>query len=528
MSIIPNDFNWNEYLRINSDVNQNSSKEETIYHYINHGSKENRQYKITIPNDFIWKTYLKINKDLNENWTKEEVFDHYINYGSKENRQYKISIPFYFDWKIYLKINPELPKVWNEKETTYHYANYGFFENKKFIYNINLNIVDYTHSQQKTCMNYSEVMNPTNLKLLNEYNLSEDCKYILILDFPNLGGGTEFFINTIISKYKKNQTFIIARNFNNMIQLNINNEDIIGNYKEKYAIDFINKCKKNINKIFINHIFNHSCSFIKFIMNLNIEITTITHDYFFINEKPQAYYHEIKYDSSKIDLKKINTLIVQNEENINIFKHFLNENQNVVISPLPDFKNSAEMYTTNNHNIVVGIIGAVGVEKGEEMLRNIIQHIKDNKLPVKVIVFGYSNIFYEHQYKYSNIHELNQLLKIHKPNMLFETSIWPETYSYTLTIAMLTQLPILTFKKHFKNVIENRVKKYDKKYFYENINEFFILVDNLKQNYFYTIDTTIYFNSFWDEYFGTKTPKEETKTPEEETKISDYELLQKS
>ena len=36
--------------------------------------------------------------------------------------------------------------------------------------------------------------------------------FILIIDFNNGGGGTSFFINAIISKYKNYQTFVIARN----------------------------------------------------------------------------------------------------------------------------------------------------------------------------------------------------------------------------------------------------------------------------------------------------------------------------
>jgi len=502
MSRIPNDFNWIEYLRLNQDLNQKSTEKDAIYHYINHGLKENRQYKNTIPNDFNWKIYLKLNKDINTTCSEEEIIKHYINFGLKENRKYKIDLPNNFDWKLYLQINQDFPKDWNEKEAKYHYTNYGYFEGRSYVYNINPTIIDYSNSQNDSCMSYDEVNSDVKLQLLNDYSLL-DGKYTLIIDFPNLGGGTKFFIDTIISKYKKNQTFIIARNFNDMIQFNINNEYIFGNFEEHFAIDFINKSKKNIKKVFINHILKHSSSFIDFIMDLNIEITTITHDYTFINENPQPYFNEITYDKCKIDFKKVGKLIVQNEENIHVFKHFLSDKQNIIISPLPDFKKSLDIYYTNNDKIVIGIIGYIGLVKGQELLQNIIEHIKENNLNIKVIIFGCTNFDYEHKYPYKNIDELNNLLKIFKPNILFETSIWPETYSYTLTLSMLTQLPVLSFKKQFKNVIENRLKKYDKKFFYENMDDFFLLVNNLKQNYFYTIDPIIYFNSFWDEYFDS-------------------------
>ena len=68
----------------------------------------------------------------------------------------------------------------------------------------------------------------------------------------------------------------------------------------------------------------------------------------------------------------------------------------------------------------------------------------------------------------NNINELNRLLEKYKPNLLLELSIWPETYSYTLTLMMLTQLPILSLKKNMSCVVENRLSKYDKYYIFEN------------------------------------------------------------
>jgi hypothetical protein len=463
MSIIPSDFNWKVYVRLNPDLNQTSNEEDITHHYINHGMNENRRYKINIPNDFNWKKYLQLNEDLSKNW--------------------------------------------NEKETTEHYVCDGFFQNRKYTdIDSKLNIIDYTNNKIFSAIHYNQVNVNKNFKILSDYNLLSN-KFILIIDFPNLKGGTEFFLNTIVSKYKNIQTFLIARNINKKIEITINDDYILGKYDEVNIIDFINKNKDNINKIFLNHILDHSNYFIDFILNLNIETTTISHDYFFIHEHPHPYYDEIRYSNTKIDFKKLKNIIIQNEENLNVFKHFLCDNQNVIISPLPDFKYSLERHSTNNDEIVIGILGAISIIKGEEILKNIIRHIKNNNLNIKVIIFGCSNFEYEHQYKYSNIDELNNLLQKHKPNLLFETSIWPETYSYTLTLSMLTQLPILSLKKKFKNVIENRLNNYDKKYYYENISDFFNLVSILKQNYFYTIDPIIYFNPFWDDFFTCKSIK---------------------
>jgi hypothetical protein len=84
---------------------------------------------------------------------------------------------------------------------------------------------------------------------------------------------------------------------------------------------------------------------------------------------------------------------------------------------------------------------------------------------------------------------------------LIELSICPETYSYTLTLKMITKLPIIYFKKTGQFVVEDRLSKYDKAYPFENLEEFDKLINLHKQDYFYTIKPVIYFNQFWNKYF---------------------------
>jgi hypothetical protein len=124
-------------------------------------------------------------------------------------------------------------------------------------------------------------------------------------------------------------------------------------------------------------------------------------------------------------------------------------------------------------------------------------------------VFGKidSHDFLTNQQEYSTINELNNLLIKIKPNLLLETSIWPETYSYTLTLSMITQLPILSLIKSYEGVIKERLSSYDKSYYFSNADNIFPMIKNIKQDYFYTIDPTIYFNSYWDDYFITNTKK---------------------
>ena len=319
--------------------------------------------------------------------------------------------------------------------------------------------------------------------------------FILVLDFTNGGGGTTFFINTIVSIYKKNQTFVIARNFDTMLHLNINEEyDLSHKYSEAESVAFLQKYKHKISKVFINHLFYHSDTFINELYTLKKEIITVTHDYYNICSIPQPYFHEIKHYSIEPRIRPTLS-ITQNKTNCITFK-----NQKII--ELPDFKKNDKKI--NTHDIVVAIIGNINTLKGGEMLKKLIKIYKNTN--VRIIVIGYTEIKCEY-YTYNNIREFNQILEEQKPTLLLELSIWPETYSYTLSLSMLTTLPILCFKKDFPSVIENRLTSYPNKYYFSNLLELHELIMTKGQSYLFTIEPVLYYNREWNDIFLTKTTK---------------------
>ena len=327
--------------------------------------------------------------------------------------------------------------------------------------------------------------------------------FIFIVDLPEQIGGTRFFLDTIISNFKKQTIFVIAKNIDKKLQLIINNEYIL---KEKYKLDesllFIENYKNKISKIFFNHIIDHEKQFIEKLFTINKHTTFITHDYYLINGKPCLYHYEFpKKSYFYLEFDKFDKIITQNEKNIHFFKNYCSKKIDVI--ELPDFKESKTIVNTNNKNIVIGVIGAISIQKGKEILQNIINFYKDN-INITFVVFGYVEVpNFNNHYKYNNIDELNNLLLKHKPNVLLELSLWPETYSYTLTLSMLTKLPILCLKKKFPSVIENRLSVYDKVYYFTNFNNLTQIINKYKQDYFYTIDENIYFDKQWGEYFNT-------------------------
>jgi len=489
MSNIPNKFNWKVYLQLNQDLNQDCNEEEAFNHYVNYGIHENRKFIIEIPPDFDWRLYLKLNQDLHQYSNEIDAILHYVNYGISENRQYNDT---FYCAKKYID-SPDI-SVFLSNVNNSSYKNSFIFEN-----NIKKNIPRTIHNSREKI----------SLDLLESF--------ILIIDFDNLGGGTSVFIESIISKYKKNKTFLIARNFNGQIYFTINDDyEVEQNpYNDYYAFYLLLNNKNKIDKIFVNHTGGHSPEFLNNLFTLKKKITTITHDFLLLVNESQIFFNEIdnvisdESNKSKININNFDQIITQNIANLYIYDKFIEDKNKIIITPLPDFKNSKDLINTSNQNIVVGIIGGISEPKGSKELEKIVNYYKNTN--IEIVVFGSTNIdSITNTYPYSNIYELNELLLKHNPNMLIEISIWPETYSYTLTISMLTQLPILYLRKNKLSVVEERLNTYNKAFSFTNLSQLNTLLNNKKQDYFYTIDPVIYFNDFWDNYFSENTTLDNT------------------
>ena len=532
---IPSDFNWKVYIKLNRDIEHINNEKDAINHYCTYGKHENRVYKITIPTDFNWKAYIKLNLDIKHTNNEKDAINHYYTYGKNENRAYKYKIPYDFNWKNYIKMNSDIKHITNESEARKHYRDYGINENRPYKLNNNNTNLFTLPSSQLLISNQSDKDYDKNMYVYScldeidivltkpffenvnykQYSVDENIlnnlnSFWLIIDFDNGGGGTTFFLNTIVSKYKYNQTFVIIRNYNGNHQININEDYIINvDYNDADICIFLDMFKDKFSKCFINHIKGHSALFLNKLTSLNKYIITITHDYSFMSTNPQPYYHElhelINNNNSIIDINNVNLLITQHKLNVDIFASSYKENIEVV--QLPDYKYSDKKYKYTNNVVVIGIIGNIIDIKGRKILHKI-QNYYINNPDIKIVVFGHvkSNIC-TNRHSYNSISDLNNLLITHKPNVLLELSLWPETYSYTLTLSMLSQLPILYLTKNFPSVVMNRLHEYKKAYSFDTLAQLDALIEKHKQFYLYTIKPVIYFDQYWDNLFITNSSK---------------------
>ncbi len=108
-------------------------------------------------------------------------------------------------------------------------------------------------------------------------------------------------------------------------------------------------------------------------------------------------------------------------------------------------------YTQNEDKLVVGIIGALNKPKGADLVYNLAKEAERKKLPIEFVIIGYT-------YKHSSYNSaklkitgpydrknLGKLISTYKPQVILIPSLWPETYSYTVSEAIKLGIPLIVF-----------------------------------------------------------------------------------
>ncbi len=151
------------------------------------------------------------------------------------------------------------------------------------------------------------------------------------------------------------------------------------------------------------------------------------------------------FDSSTFDIYK---------------KIFIFPDEKISITPHNDNYFNVSIYPNLSGKLHLGLLGTLTVVKGGEIVNELSSHIKKNQLDIPITLIGSSmlpleeNITITGNYKPS---DLPRLISEYKINVVFISSIVPETFSYTLSEAIKMKLPIICFDLGAQG---NRVKSY--------------------------------------------------------------------
>jgi hypothetical protein len=425
--------------------------------------------------------------------SKNNLVDHYLKYGIHENRY--ASLNFYIYNHIYQNTNYNIFKNLGYISNNYKYISYKgndnyYYKSDKDIYCIN-NIY-------------------TNLNTLIKHDVykASNRKYILIITF-SIGGGCSEFLNKLINYYIFNKIvniIIIKYNSNkNGYTINYNNLLINKTFNFEMITKFINRI--NIKHIFVNTFYTFPKNFKDFIYSLNIKKYTVTHDFYNFFELPNPVYPHLKYkELYKNEINNFDVILTQNIYNIDVMNYICPIKKEIHLIDFPDYCSNLPFINHSFNNLLrnILIIGAIDYKKGSLLINDIFNKYNYN---YNFFIAGKHDNKNINQQEYKSINEFNNILKLFKPSVILFTSLCPETYSYTLSLAMLTELPIIYYDIG-DCVVSKRLDEYKfNSYKLCNIDNFATIIDNIFMNAhiklgtYKLIDNKISVSTYWDNIF---------------------------
>lgn len=160
-------------------------------------------------------------------------------------------------------------------------------------------------------------------------------------------------------------------------------------------------------------------------------------------------------------------VLVFSQSTADIFSKYYPETKNK-IKILPHYVPKLRKVNIEKHNgINIAVLGNIGVIKGYNILKEMNSKIKKYK-NTKIIVVGKTEKRLSH-IKSTGTYTLDDLPSVMEKNnvdIVFIPSIWPETFSYTTSEAMMMGLPVACFDM---GAPAERVKKYEKGLIIEKI-----------------------------------------------------------
>ena len=292
----------------------------------------------------------------------------------------------------------------------------------------------------------------------------------------SLGGGTQQHINEII-KNSKNAINFILKGFSSKkksLSLTIYWNDKLIEVFENINLEIILKILNNINfnLIHLHHIIGIPLPVIEWLLKEKSSLINTFHDFYMINGNTNLtdkngnfaginskssdhllnQYFKFE-DNTKINLlikkiiEKSSANIFPSNSTLILFEKAYGFIPNARVIPHENIKiNSIKKII--NKKIKIGLIGAISLEKGACLAEGLAKLSKlDNyfKTKIKYLLIGYScfpNGYLEKTGEYKNEDLINKIFENDLDGIIF-TARWPETFSYTLSTAIESELPII-------------------------------------------------------------------------------------
>ncbi len=364
-------------------------------------------------------------------------------------------------------------------------------------------------------------------------------RILYVIHFPINGdniGGTEFHLKDLVNNIdNKIDCYVLYIKDNKIIV-----EEYVDNIKTSYLFDipyplqsylfrndflyykYIEILKiLNINLIHVQHLLNNSFDIIFSAKSLGIPIIMTIHDYYLISPdynllyryKDEIYNKDIvpdsKYFEKKLLIKNfkqedwqkniskvislVNLFIFPSESAKSEFSNVYNIKNSLVIEHgetlVPDKNfNIGSIKMADKKKFSILFLGYTNAsQKGNNTLKKVITSLSNRG--VEIHLLGTEELYWKNIHKQNLIlhgsykrNNVVEILKKINPDIIGLVSIWPETFSYTFSEALLAKIPVVTFPL---GAVPERIKKYGGGGFILNSlssDEFIKTIISLKKN----------------------------------------------
>lgn len=227
-----------------------------------------------------------------------------------------------------------------------------------------------------------------------------------------------------------------------------------------------------VSAVHFHHTYNLDLSMLRLPQDLQVPSIVTAHDYYWLNANPTLTEEDGRYPGhySPIQNNPLYPLPpgLTVEEWQQRFRPLI-ENSDCIIFPCNPTKDLfADVYRLNNavvaphiearldvkrkpkkveikSHYVIGVLGAVGREKGADVLEELAELAEREGASISFKLIGYSYRLLKslHTTGPYAVSELRELIAQHEIDVVLFPAQWPETYSYTLSHALDSGLPII-------------------------------------------------------------------------------------
>lgn len=337
-----------------------------------------------------------------------------------------------------------------------------------------------------------------NLDLARLKFLIKNQKCIVFISH-NWGGGINTYLEQIINKYTNESIFCIALTVHDrelysislekFEQLDFNN---LKNLSLRGNLDFLNLFFKTIDPdlVHINSFagldWYYHQKLLAYFSSSNLKYKFVIHDYAcmsneykllspeYIYEKEPSLVKRNTWNNFKSPIPNLNmTNVFERQEAYSNFFHNCSiieapskRARDIILRDFPDLninviphdnlvKNILPLKRRKeNGKIKIATIGAISIEKGSQLLSALALDSQTRDLNLTYFVVGYVNADVKHDMKkngisisgkFQNENECISKLREISPDIIFLSSIWEETFCYTLSIALALKIPTIVF-----------------------------------------------------------------------------------